>query len=448
MKRMLTKLPLLAIFSIVFLGCKKELITPIADVQPASVIEAPIRPMTANSSTTEDVETGTKTSYAIGNVTLTTGSWSLDDALIGNSTSDRKTGSQSARIRNVGSMSMNFDFTTGASAVTVDHAVYGTDGSSTWQLLVSTNGGSSYTQVGATVTSSSTTLQTASFTLNVSGNVRFKVLKVSGGTNRINIDNISVTSNIPQVPDNNNLLLGNPNNAANTTDSANNYLMDKGYYILSYNKSRGEPNWVSWHVYSNDIGSIDRLNNFRADVTLPSGWYQVNGSSYVGSGFDRGHNCPSGDRTIDSASNSATFLMTNIIPQAPYNNEQTWNNMEGYIRTQVAAGYEAFIIMGSYGVGGTGANGYATTVNSGNVVVPSNIWKVVVLLSNGNNDLSRIDTTTRVIAVNTPNNNSVSSDWKTYRTSVDAIETATGYNLLSNVSTSVQSVIEARVDNQ
>ena len=37
--------------------------------------------------------------------------------------------------------------------------------------------------------------------------------------------------------------------------------------------------------------------------------------------------------------------------------------------------------------------------------------------------------------------------WGGYRTTVDAIESATGYNLLSNVSSSIQSVIESKVDN-
>jgi endonuclease G len=38
-----------------------------------------------------------------------------------------------------------------------------------------------------------------------------------------------------------------------------------------------------------------------------------------------------------------------------------------------------------------------------------------------------------VIAVNTPNINTTGA-WGTYRTSVDAIEAATGYDLLSNLS--------------
>lgn len=56
-----------------------------------------------------------------------------------------------------------------------------------------------------------------------------------------------------------------------------------------------------------------------SDPALPEGWYKVTTSAYTGSGFDRGHNVPSADRTRTVADNSTTFLMTNIIPQAMTN---------------------------------------------------------------------------------------------------------------------------------
>jgi len=68
------------------------------------------------------------------------------------------------------------------------------------------------------------------------------------------------------------------------------------------------------------------------------------------------------------------------------------------------------------------------------------------VLPQGTSDVSRVTTSTRVIAVNTPNINTVSTAWGGYRTTVDAIESATGYNILSNVPASIQSVIEAKVD--
>lgn len=411
------------------------------------------------STISESFESGSKTAYAAAAVTLSTGSWYFDDALIGNLSTDVKNGSQSARIRNNGKLTMQFDKTSGAGVVTVKHAIFSSDGSSTWELWTSANSGSTWTKVGSTVTTSSSTLTSQSFTVNQSGNVRFEIRKISGGTNRINIDDFSVTdydsgsgdgggSGSGSVPgDNDNMLMGNPSNATSNVVNANNYLMIKPQYSLSYSNSKHTPNWISWHVTSTDLGSTARQDDFRADATLPSGWYQVGASEFSGSGFDRGHMCPSADRTSSVANNSATFLMTNMIPQAPNNNQITWANLENYTRTLVNAGNEVYIISGPYGQGGTGSNGYTTTVGN-SVVVPSQTWKIIVVLSNGNNDLSRVTTSTRVIAVLMPNNQTVNSQaWGYYRVSVDQIEALTGYDFLSNVSTGIQSVIEAKVDN-
>ena len=251
----------------------------------------------------------------------------------------------------------------------------------------------------------------------------------------------------PVINDNDHMYFGNPSNAAFLTDSINNYLMRKDYYAVSYSRDRGTPNWVSWHLFANDIGSTPRQDDFREDITLPAGWYQVTNASYTSSGFDRGHNCPSGDRTSTLAANSATFLMTNMIPQAQYNNQIVWTGMEDSLRRLVTQGNELYIIMGSYGMGGTGNGGYKTTIDGGRVTVPSNIWKIAIVIANGNNDSARVTTNTRVIAVDVPNTNTLFSSWKNYRTSVDAIEAATGYDLISRMPVLLQAALEARVDN-
>lgn len=251
----------------------------------------------------------------------------------------------------------------------------------------------------------------------------------------------------PVINDNDHMYFGNPSNAAFLTDSINNYLIRKDYYAVSYSRDRGTPNWVSWHLFSNDIGSTPRQDDFREDITLPAGWYQVTNASYTSSGFDRGHNCPSGDRTSTLAANSATFLMTNMIPQAQYNNQIVWTGMEDSLRRLVTQGNELYIIMGSYGMGGTGNGGYKTTIDGGRVTVPSNIWKIAIVIANGNNDSARFTTNTRVIAVDVPNTNTLFSSWKNYRTSVDAIEAATGYDLISRMPVLLQAALEARVDN-
>jgi endonuclease G len=245
-----------------------------------------------------------------------------------------------------------------------------------------------------------------------------------------------------------NLTMGNPSNAVTSTTSPTNYLLSKTTWAASYNRDLGRPNWVSWHLNSTWLGSATRCDCFASDATLPTGWYRVTSTSYTGSGFDRGHNCPSGDRTYNSTDNRETFLMTNMMPQAPLNNQQTWEKLESYCRKLVTQGNECYIICGSYGVGGTGSAGYKTTLDAGRVTVPSNIWKVVLVIPNGTNDVSRVTTSTRVIAVNTPNTQSiVTSTWGGYRVSVDAIEAATGYDILSVLPDAIEATLESRVDN-
>ncbi|WP_414756647.1 DNA/RNA non-specific endonuclease [Anabaena sp. CCY 9910] len=242
------------------------------------------------------------------------------------------------------------------------------------------------------------------------------------------------------------LTMGNPS-GANTSYS--NLLLSKSQYAVSYNCYRGTPNWVSWQLNTSWLGSAPRQDDFRADTTLPSGCYRVTSSDYSGSGFDRGHMAPSADRTNTIANNSATFLMTNMIPQAPDNNQGVWANLENYCRDLVVnQGKELYIISGSYGAGGTLSNGTFSTIAGGKVTVPARTWKVIVVLNRPNSGAASVTTSTRVIAVNIPNTQGVRyANWRDYRVSVDSIEVNTGYDLLSNVSTTTQSVIEARVDN-
>ncbi|GGK64148.1 DNA/RNA non-specific endonuclease [Rufibacter glacialis] len=243
------------------------------------------------------------------------------------------------------------------------------------------------------------------------------------------------------------LLLGNPSGATPDIGNPGNYLIMRPQYALSYSRERGTPNWVSWHVGPEWLGTADRQDDFRADSALPQGWYRVTASSYSGSGFDRGHNIPSADRTRTIEDNSSTFLMTNMIPQAPNHNRETWARLEDYTRDLVSQGMEVYVVMGSYGEGGTGSNGTLKTIDNGRVTVPNRVWKVLVVLPLGEGDLNRITSSTRIIAVDTPNSNTVRPDWGGYRTTVDAIEQATNYDLLSALPQELQKVLEARVDN-
>jgi endonuclease G len=199
------------------------------------------------------------------------------------------------------------------------------------------------------------------------------------------------------------------------------------------------------------LGSAPRQDDFRPDESLPAGWYRVTQFDYTGSGFDRGHHTPSADRTRTIPDNSATFLMTNIMPQAPANNQGPWEELESYCRTLVNQGNELYIIAGGAGMGGSGSlGGITNTIAGGKVTVPAVTWKVIVVIPNGDNDLQRVDKTARTIAVIMPNRQDIGSNtpWRNFRVSIRAVEALTDFDFLSNVSRQRQILIERRIDTQ
>lgn len=240
-----------------------------------------------------------------------------------------------------------------------------------------------------------------------------------------------------------NLLLGNPSAAIASLSTPENYLISRPQYALSYNRDKGIPNWVSWQLNANWLGSLPRPE-FTADTSLPKGWYQVSPNDYTGSGFDRGHVIPAADRNRDPSDSQAVFLMTNILPQAADNNRGPWEQLESYCRALVKQGKELYIIAGAAGTGGIGEKGRQSVIGRGKVAVPASTWKVVVVLDRPGLGLTDITASTRVIAVNMPNQQGIKDrKWQDFKTSIDALEKLTGYDLLSNVAPAVQTVIEA-----
>lgn len=397
----------------------------------------------------EGFESGSKTAYAVADVMLGTGLWNLDEALIGTSTSDLKAGAKSARVRNSGRITMKFD-RVGAGTVTIRHGTFGTDAGGTWALFSSQNGGGTWTQVG---TSKLTTgsLGTATFTVNLSGTVRFQIRKLDGSANRINIDDISITDpgdgggggggGGPGADISVHTTLGLP--SPSSTSDPDSYLSVKPGYVLSYNSSRKIPNWVSWELNTSYLGSTDRQDDFRIDSTLPSTLPQATLADYSGSGYDRGHMCPSADRTRTTTANSETFYLTNMVPQAGNNNRGPWANLEEYSRSLVQTGKELFII-----AGGTFSSSSASIGNG--VKVPDQTFKVIVVLDAPGQGPGNVTANTRVIGVLMPNRDSqisLSAPWRNFRVSIDQIEALTGHDYLSDVDPAVEAIIEARVDN-
>jgi endonuclease G len=227
--------------------------------------------------------------------------------------------------------------------------------------------------------------------------------------------------------------------AASPTDPQH-ALLVKPQYVVSFDSHRKNPRWTSWELTTKWLGSTSRSPAFLPDPALPSSMPEATDNDYRGSGFERGHICPSADRTSSVPDNEATFVFTNAVPQTNASNTGTWETLESEERTLAKAGNHLFIIAGSL---------YATnqTIGAG-VAVPSSMFKVVVVLHGDHPVPTDVTTTTRVISVDIPNTTTVTGTFRSFRTSFGSLEAKTGLHFLSDVPAAVHDALAVQVDSQ
>ncbi|MEL6496245.1 MAG: DNA/RNA non-specific endonuclease [Cyanobacteria bacterium J06623_7] len=239
---------------------------------------------------------------------------------------------------------------------------------------------------------------------------------------------VSCTSTITQ---NVHLKYGNPSGA---NDRLNNYLIARPEYALSYNCQAGTANWASWQLNRSWLGRTERMDNFRPNTELPADCYAVRPNDYRGSGYDRGHLIPSGDRTASRADNSSTFIMTNILPQSPSNNREVWRELEEYSRKLVYQGKKLYLVAGGQGI--------AKKIAASKITVPKYTWKAILVLDSEREITAE---NAQTIAVWLPNSEDVrNTDWQDYIVSVDWLEKKTGYNFFAQLPAKTQRQIERR----
>jgi uncharacterized repeat protein (TIGR01451 family) len=241
--------------------------------------------------------------------------------------------------------------------------------------------------------------------------------------------------------------LGNPSGATVDPTNHDHFLIKRPVEAMDYSDHLGQPNWASWDLTSGDLGSSGRSPNFYTDTNLPPDFYWVPGdptNPFSGSGYDRGHMCPSGDRTTNSTYNDMVFFMSNIIPQASLQNENIWANFENYCRQTLLPGGKELLII-------CGPSLFTTNkLDSNHVTIAGYTWKIVVVVPGGGGAATnRINPTTQVIALRIPNTDAVAYDaWQNYRTNVVAIEADTGFSFLTALPPNLATVLRYKVDGQ
>ena len=141
-------------------------------------------------------------------------------------------------------------------------------------------------------------------------------------------------------------------------------------YAIGYNYQLKSADWVAYRLESQSTNnSVERTNNFRVDPKIPI-QYQTRPSDYEEPIYDQGHLANSASLNASETANSASFLMSNIVPQLPGNNRAIWKGLENRERKYATELGVVYVYAGPLYLGDVESIG-------NNVLVPSHFFKVI-----------------------------------------------------------------------
>lgn len=209
-------------------------------------------------------------------------------------------------------------------------------------------------------------------------------------------------------------------------------------YAFEWDYEKKSTRWVCYQMAKGYQGSAGRYNEFMEDPDLAvSQRLSDTYSYYKGSGFSRGHICPSADRQYSEEANKQTFYYTNIQPQyynfnAGDNNDSPWCRLENQIRiwTRQSSTDTLYVVKG-----GTIEDGQLITTIKSGLRVPKYFF--VALLLKGIQGYKAIG-----FWMEQDNENHGSDTLAQYALSIQDLEEKTGIDFFCNLPDEVEQRVE------
>lgn len=209
-------------------------------------------------------------------------------------------------------------------------------------------------------------------------------------------------------------------------------LVQRAAFALSYNEAHEQAEWVAYRLSATHLEPplVPAAGIYREDPQVPTG--SARPEDYSNAAFTRGQLVPAADRAYRKAAVEATFLMSNISPQARLFNLGIWRELEELARGWAKDAGELYIITGPLlqmaPLGAIGEN---------EITVPGGYFKVLL-------DIEPPEL--RAIGFALPNTVSMEPLPK-FAVAVDEIEAQTGLDFFQGfLPADVEAALEAEAD--
>lgn len=208
-------------------------------------------------------------------------------------------------------------------------------------------------------------------------------------------------------------------------------------YSTCYDTLNRIARWVAYPLSYDYTGSESRSDAWGYNPKIPARCQPHLFRGFGVANYDRGHQLPSADRTVDKTTNAQTFYYTNMTAQNSTLNSGVWGELEGKIRDWRSSCDTIYVVTGPALTTKESPSIEYIKDNSGrNVAIPKAYFKVVLKFTKATNTYKAIGfwflngaPQTAYLTVN---------DACTVR----SIETRTGIDFFANLPKDIQEKIE------
>ena len=195
--------------------------------------------------------------------------------------------------------------------------------------------------------------------------------------------------------------------------------------------------WSCYQMYAdNMLDTAQRNKDFYEDMEIPEE-YRSKLNDYKGSGFSRGHLCPSADRLCSDDQNKQTFFLTNMQPQWQNHNGVLWANFEKKVRDWAENCDTLYVVK-------------AATIRSdqvyeekcnGKLLVPKYFYMALLAYYKETDEYEAMALWTVHEDKSVPQ-----ADFKNYAISIDELEELTGIDFFCNLPDDIEDEVERECD--
>ena len=214
-------------------------------------------------------------------------------------------------------------------------------------------------------------------------------------------------------------------------------------YALEWDNSKIANRFTCYQMFDKIAEkNVDRSDAFQEDPDLPASTRSTL-SDYSGSGFSRGHLCPSADRLYSRAQNTQTFYLSNMQPQYQTHNGGQWATLEGYVRSWTNQFDTLYVVkaatIDNVTLNGTVTSGLKSVKCNNRLPVPEYFYMALMGYKKSTNKYTAVGIWTYHFKN--------SSDERTAEyITIDELETRTGIDFFCNLPDDVEDEVEATYD--